>query len=141
MLVRPYRDRDLEAVAALWRSCNLVMPYNDPAQDIAFCRGSGHGEVLVGEGEDGRVIASAMVGHDGHRGWIYYVAVEPSLQKGGIGREIVRHAEEWLSARGVPKVQLLVRDSNQAAQSFYSRLGYERSAVTVMQRWLREPRS
>ena len=137
--IRPYRAGDLEAVTALWRACGLVVPYNDPAQDIAFCRASAHGEVFVGEDEQGRVIASAMAGHDGHRGWLYYVAVAPRLRKGGLGRLIVRHAEEWLKGLGVRKVQLLVRPGNLAATSFYERLGYERSPVAVLQRWLIPP--
>ncbi|HUI18708.1 MAG TPA: GNAT family acetyltransferase [Alphaproteobacteria bacterium] len=139
MRIRPYRDSDLDAVAALWRACHLVVPYNDPKQDIEFCRASGHGEVFVGEDESGQVVASAMAGHDGHRGWLYYVAVEPRLQKGGLGRALVHHAEEWLKGRGVRKVQLLVRAGNASAERFYERLGYERSPVAVLQRWLIPP--
>jgi ribosomal protein S18 acetylase RimI-like enzyme len=137
--IRPYRDADLEAVARLWRACHLVVPYNDPKQDIEFCRASGHGAVFVGVDEGGQVVASAMAGHDGHRGWLYYVAVEPRLQQGGLGRALVRHAEEWLKGLGVRKVQLLVRAGNKTAASFYERLGYERSTVAVLQRWLIPP--
>ena len=139
MRIRPYRDADFDAVRALWRSCGLIVPYNDPRQDIAFCRESRHGEVFVGEEEPGRLVASAMAGHDGHRGWLYYVAVEPQRQKSGLGRALVRHAEDWLRRQGVRKVQLLVRAENPAAVSFYERLGYERSPVAVLQRWLIPP--
>ena len=137
--IRPFRTGDLAAVAAVWRASGLTVPYNDPAADIAFCRASAHGEVFVGESEDGRLIASAMVGHDGHRGWLYYVAVDPLQRERGLGRAIVQHAESWLQARGVRKVQLLVRAGNTAAGDFYERLGYERSPVAVFQRWLVAP--
>ena len=137
MRIRPYRDEDFPQVRDLWQACKLTMPYNDPATDIAFCRNSRHGEVFVGEDEEGRVMASAMVGHDGHRGWIYYVAVDPASQGEGFGRQIIHHAEEWLFARGAPKSMLMIRESNAAVQDFYAQLGYERSPVTVMQRWLK----
>src|SRR5271169_2975758 len=75
MRIRRYRDDDLGRVEALWRACNLVAPYNDPGADIAFCQSTGHGEVFVGEDKFGEVMATVMVGHDGHRGWVYYLAV------------------------------------------------------------------
>ena len=71
MAIRPYRDADEGAVIALWQDCGLTRPWNPPAADIALLRGSGHGEILLATQEDG-VIGSVMVGHDGHRGWIYY---------------------------------------------------------------------
>ena len=139
MHIRPFLDEDLAQVEALWRACKLAVSYNDPASDIAFCRNSGHGEVFVGEDEGSRVIASVMVGHDGHRGWLYYVAVEPSQRKLGLGAQMVRHGEDWLRARGVRKVQLLVRESNVGVEHFYDRIGYERAQSVVMQRWLTLP--
>jgi ribosomal protein S18 acetylase RimI-like enzyme len=141
MRIRPYRDQDLERAEALWRACNLVVPYNDPGADIAFCRSTGHGEVFVGEDERRRIVATVMAGHDGHRGWIYYLAVDPEHQRGGLGKQMMRHAEAWLHSLGVRKVQLLIRESNNVAQGFYDRLGYERSPVIVMQRWLIPPRN
>ena len=141
MRIRRYRDDDLGRVEALWRACNLVVAHNDPASDIAFCQRSGHGDVFVGEDERGNLVATVMVGHDGHRGWIYYLAVDPAHQKSGLGAEIVRHAEAWLKALGVRKVQLLVRESNAGVVAFYDRLGYERSSVIVMQRWLNPPQN
>lgn len=141
MEIRPYRDGDLAAVVALWQACDLTKPYNDPIADIAFCRESGHGEVFVGLDEGGTLIASAMAGHDGHRGWLYYLAVDPAAQKRGLGARMVRHAEEWLRARGVPKMQLLVRETNLGVRDFYQRLGYQRSPSMVMERWLRAPKA
>lgn len=92
--------------------------------------------MLVAADGRGRVVGSAMVGHDGHRGWLYYVAADPGARSRGIGREVVRAAEIWLRERGVRKAQLLVRRSNTGVVAFYERLGFEGSAVVVMQRWL-----
>ncbi|MFO0997372.1 MAG: GNAT family acetyltransferase [Alphaproteobacteria bacterium] len=133
--IRPFRDEDLAAVVALWRVSNLTVPHNDPVQDIAFCRRSGHGEVLLGE-EDGTIVASVMVGHDGHRGWVYYVAVEPSRRGAGWGRRIMDAAEAWLRSRGVRKMEFMIRNSNIAVREFYAHLGYKEEPVAVMSRWL-----
>lgn len=77
-----------------------------------------------------------MVGHDGHRGWIYYMAVRAQERGRGHGQRLLQACEQWVAARGVPKVQLMVRDGNDVIVSFYERLGYERSAVTVLGRRL-----
>lgn len=124
-----------EAVASLWRECGLTVPYNDPAADFRFALGREASDVLVARRE-GRVVATAMVGHDGHRGWLYYVAVAPALQGKGIGAQIVAAGEEWLKARGVVKVQLLVRETNTRVVAFYEKLGFEIAPRVVMSKWL-----
>lgn len=131
--VRDYGSADEAAVLALWRDCRLLHPLNDPARDIEFCRASGHGALFVGE-EAGQVVATVMVGHDGHRGWLYYVAVAPDRQRRGLGRRLVDHAEGWLKARGVPKSQLMIRDTNAGVRAFYERLGYVAEPRVVMAR-------
>jgi ribosomal protein S18 acetylase RimI-like enzyme len=136
--IRRYRDADLDAVVALWEACDLVRPWNPPARDIAFCRSSGHGEVFVAEVE-GRIVGTAMAGHDGHRGWIYYVAVDPGHRQRALGRALMGHAESWLAELGVPKVQLLIRETNTAVASFYERLGYAAEPRLVMSKRLRDP--
>jgi len=137
---RSYAPADLESVIALWNSCELTRPWNDPAADIAFCLRSENSTLLVGvtEGES-KVAATTMVGHDGHRGWLYYVAVAPELQEKGAGREIVARAEQWLADRGVPKAMLIIRETNTKVVGFYERLGYEVEERVLMSRWLREP--
>lgn len=135
-VVRPAREEDEAAAVALWRACSLVASYNDPHADFRFARAGAASDVLVAEGAGGHVIGSVMVGHDGHRGWLYYVAADPDARSRGIGREVVRAAEAWLRDRGVRKAQLLVRRSNAGVVGFYERLGFEESAVVVMQRWL-----
>jgi ribosomal protein S18 acetylase RimI-like enzyme len=121
--VRAARDRDIEDIVSLWRATGLTVPHNDAHEDIRFCRESRHGAVLLGY-IGGSLAASVLVGHDGHRGWIYYVAVDPRHQGEGHGQSIVEAAEAWLTARGVPKVQLMIRETNAAVRAFYERLGY-----------------
>ena len=122
--IRPYTPADRDAVIALWKACGLTRPWNDPASDIAFCVSKPESTILIGE-VDGKVVASVMTGHDGHRGWLYYLAVEPGLQRSGHGRMMVAAAEDWLKQHGAPKVMLMVRPENEAVRAFYDALGYE----------------
>ena len=91
--------------------------------------------MLIGR-EGGEIVATIMVGHDGHRGWVYYVAVDPDCQKRGFGRLIMAAAEDWLRAAGISKLQLLVRRENEAANAFYGSLGFELSTSVMFQKWL-----
>ncbi len=136
LLVRPAEEADEAATVALWRACGLVVSYNDPGADFRFARAGRASDVLIAVDAQGRVVGSVMVGHDGHRGWLYYVAADPAYRSVGIGRRMVKAAEAWLSERGVRKAELMVRQSNAGVMAFYERLGFERSAVVVMQRWL-----
>ena len=128
-------DADVEAAIALWQRCGLTRPWNDPASDIALARRNGNSTVLVGRA-DGALVATAMVGHDGHRGWVYYVAVDPACQKNGFGRAIMAAAEQWLRDAGLPKLQLMVRRENAKAGAFYRSIGYEESDTVVYARWI-----
>ena len=134
--IRPYRDADEGTIVALWEGCGLIRPWNPSSADIALLRGSSHGDVLVATQEEGDVIGSVMVGHDGHRGWIYYLAVSPSCRRRGLGSRLMRAAEAWLRERGIRKVELMIRNTNAAVTEFYARLGYGEESVTVMSRWL-----
>jgi hypothetical protein len=133
--IRPLQDPDVPAVVALWEACGLTRPWNPPEADIARARGRPNSEVLVAEAM-GRILGTVMVGEDGHRGWVYYLAVEPGLRGRGLGRELVGAAEAWLRARGIRKLELMVRSSNAAVKAFYARLGYREEPVTVLARWL-----
>ena len=74
-------------------------------------------------------------GSDGHRGWLYYLACDPSRRRQGLARAMVRHAERWLAASlGIGKVQLMIRAGNEPVCDFYSRLGYEEEPRVVMAR-------
>ena len=131
--IRDMADRDTEQVIALWHACGVSRPWNDPARDIAFARRDAHSTVLVAE-LGGRVVASAMVGEDGHRGWVYYVAADPERQGKGLGRTMMASAENWLKARGVWKVQLLVREDNARVRQFYEHLGYRDTRSVCFQK-------
>lgn len=138
LAIRSACPEDEPRVADLWRSCDLVAPYNDPAADYRFAKAGACSDVLVGEDGTGRVMASVMVGHDGHRGWLYYVAADPETRGLGYGRQIVEAGEAWLRDRSVVKVQLLVRETNTRVVSFYEHLGFEVAPRTVMAKWLVE---
>lgn len=114
---------DTEALVALWQRCNLTRPWNDPHADIALAKRGPHSTILVLR-DGARLAASVMVGHDGHRGWMYYLGVDPDYEGTGLGRKLVAAAEDWLKARGVPKVMLLVRPDNEKVRGFYEALGY-----------------
>jgi ribosomal protein S18 acetylase RimI-like enzyme len=135
IVIVPASPGDKPAVVALWRQCGLVVPHNPPEADFDFAIGKVGSDILVAR-EAGSIVGSVLVGHDGHRGWIYYLAVQPERQQHGLGRLLVDSAEAWLRDRGVRKLQLMVRESNQQVIGFYEAIGYERSPVTVMQRWL-----
>lgn len=127
-------DDDVPHVVALWQQCGLTRPWNDPYLDIAEARRGPTSAVLVSRRGDG-VAASVMAGLDGHRGWLYYVAVAPALQGTGLGRAAVAAGEDWLREAGARKVQLMVRSTNAQVVGFYERLGYEDQATTVLGRW------
>ena len=121
---RPVKDTEVAGVIALWETCGLIRPWNDPDKDIAFARSGPASDLLVMVDER-TVIASVMVGHDGHRGIVYYVATHPDFQRKGLGAAAMRAAENWLTQRGVWKLNLLVRAENETVRSFYEKLGYE----------------
>ncbi|WP_240037214.1 GNAT family acetyltransferase [Orlajensenia leifsoniae] len=121
--LRAFGRDDTETVVALWRACGLVVPWNDPYRDIERKLAEQPELFLVGE-SGGRVVASVMIGYDGHRGWMNYLAVDPTEQGRGHGRTLVLEAERMLTARGCPKLNLQVRGTNTAALGFYEAIGY-----------------
>lgn len=133
-------DADIEALAALWERAGLTRPWNDPHADIALARRGPHSTILVardgGRTEGEGIFGSAMVGHDGHRGWVYYLAVEPDLQGRGLGRALLRAVEDWLRARAIPKLMLLVRPDNEKVRGFYASEGYVEEPRIVFSRRL-----
>ncbi|WP_341897671.1 GNAT family acetyltransferase [Ferrovibrio terrae] len=135
MQIRSFQNTDRAAVIALWQACGLTRPWNDPDSDISFCVSKPESTILVGE-RDSKIVASVMTGHDGHRGWLYYLAVDPALQKAGHGRAMVQAAEAWLTARGVPKVMLMVRPENTQVRAFYDALGYAEEPRVIFSRRL-----
>ena len=103
-------DGELASVEALWRACDLVVSYNPPDHDIAFCRASPNSEL--------------------------FVAVYPSMRGKNLGRDMVAHAEEWLRSLGVRKINLMIRETNLKVREFYEHIGYSVEPRTAMARWI-----
>jgi ribosomal protein S18 acetylase RimI-like enzyme len=133
-------DDDVATVIALWQACGLTRPWNDPAADIALARRRPNSTILIGR-DGGTIVATAMVGYDGHRGWVYYVATDPDRRAKGFGHAIMNAAEDWLRAAGIPKLQLLVRPENAEVAAFYQSIGYGEQKILFFTKWLdgREP--
>jgi ribosomal protein S18 acetylase RimI-like enzyme len=131
MQIRPFLAADEAQVVDLWQRCGLVVPWNDPHQDIARKMDVQPELFLVGV-RDGEVIATVMAGYDGHRGWLNYVAVAPEQQGQGLGRAIVGAAIAALRERGCAKINLQVRTSNAAVIAFYRQLGFSIDDVIGM---------
>ncbi len=130
-LVRSFQDSDTENVVALWQACGLTRPWNDPYKDIARKKQVQPELFLVVIRAD-RLVASVMIGYDGHRGWANYLAVEPSEQGRGLGRLLMQEAETRLTALGCPKLSLLVRSGNAQVVGFYKALGYGVDEVVAL---------
>lgn len=133
LAVGPIGDADVPEVIDLWTRAGVTRPWNDPEQDIAFARAAPHATILVGR-IDGAIVATAMVGEDGHRGWVYYVTTDPERHGCGLGRAIMASAETWLRDRGVWKLQLMVRGDNHGARGFYEALGFREVDSVVFQK-------
>jgi ribosomal protein S18 acetylase RimI-like enzyme len=131
LVIRPFHASDEDQVVDLWHRCGLVVPRNDPKQDIARKLHVQPELFLVGI-LDGRVAATVMAGYEGRRGWINYLAVAPNRQRLGIGRQMMQAAERALRGLGCPKINLLIRTSNRAVIAFYERLGYSIDEVVSM---------
>ncbi len=137
MDIRSFKPSDEDSVIRIWERCGLTRAWNDPRKDIARKLGEQPELFLVATcGEE--VVGTAMVGFDGHRGWVYYLAVAPEHQKKNYGRELMQEAERLLQARGCPKLNLQVRTSNKAALDFYRKLGYVQDDVFSLGRRLIE---
>lgn len=125
-VIRRFDPADTEAVVALWETCGLVRPWNDPRRDIARKLTVQPELFLVAT--DGRhqdaLVAAGMAGFDGHRGWVNYLAVRPDQQGSGLGRALMDEFERLLTALGCPKLNLQVRAGNDRVIGFYESLGY-----------------
>lgn len=131
-MIEEATERDIPALVALWEGAGLTRPWNDPAADARRALGGPSSTILVAR-QGARLLGSAMVGWDGHRGWAYYLA---SLRP-GTGRALMDAAQGWLRARfDAPKMQCLLRADNAAARGFYEALGYRNNNTVCMGRWL-----
>jgi ribosomal protein S18 acetylase RimI-like enzyme len=131
LTVRRFEEHDRAAVIALWRACGLTRSWNDPDVDIDRKLALHDGGFFVAT-RNGQLVASVMAGYEGHRGWINYLAVDPSSRGAGVGRLIMERAEEHLVAAGCPKINLQIRAENSEAIQFYERLGFSVDDVISM---------
>ena len=128
--IGPLEDHEIDAAVALWTEAELTRPWNNPHADARLAMAGSNSTVLAAR-DAKRVVATAMVGFDGHRAWVYYLAVALSHRGRGLGAALMRASEDWSRARGAPKLQLMVRSTNIAASGFYEALGYAREPVSV----------
>ncbi len=126
--IRVYHSSDEASLIELWHRCGLTRPWNNPQLDIARKLEGQPDWLLVGVMDD-RIVASVMVGYDGHRGWINYLAVAPEQQRSGIGQALMAEAEQRLRAIGCPKINLQVRTDNSEAVAFYRSIGFQQDNV------------
>jgi ribosomal protein S18 acetylase RimI-like enzyme len=131
----PLAEEQIGDAIALWSESGLTRPWNDPDSDLRRALAGPASTVLVGV-EEGHLLATAMVGHDGHRGWVYYVAVRSDGRGCGHGRALMAACERWLSERRIPKLNLMVRGDNADARGFYAALDYAVDDVVVLSRRL-----
>jgi ribosomal protein S18 acetylase RimI-like enzyme len=125
-----------DAAIRLWHDSGLTRPWNDPAADLRRAAAGDSSAVLAAIGDDDGLLATAIVGHDGHRGWVYYLAVDTAVRGRGLGRQMMEACEAWVRSRDIPKIQLMVRSTNQATVAFYQHLGYADAEVAVLGRRL-----
>ncbi|MGA0545140.1 GNAT family acetyltransferase [Brevundimonas sp. VNH65] len=133
LLIREAAPPDRAEVVELWRACGLTRPWNDAEADFDLALGSPGSTILIAGAP---VEGAVMAGFDGHRGWVYYLGVAPARRRGGLGRALMQAAETWLTARGAPKIQLMVRSDNPEVLAFHEALGLSEQAVVVMGRRL-----
>ncbi len=131
MIIQPYSSQYEKEVIALWEKCNLTRPVNNPQKDIRRKMKVNPELFLIGL-IDGKVVATAMGGYEGHRGAVNYLGVDPAYQKQGLGRQMMLALEAKLIALGCPKINLMFRKENAGVEKFYEKLGYKRDDVIEM---------
>ena len=128
MIIRAFEPEDEKAVIELWQNAGLTRPWNSPEKDIVRKLKVQSQWFLVAQ-MDQKLIASVMAGYDGHRGWINYLAVDPSVQGQGVGRKLMESVELLLAEFGCPKINLQIRKGNQGVIDFYEKIGYSEDEV------------
>jgi len=128
MDIRSYRETDEAAVLKLWEACGLTRSWIDPRRDIARAVSSQPDLFLVGT-IGPRVMATVIGHHDGGRGVVTYLAVDPAMRKLGFGRAMMAAVEDRLRERGCPRVNLQVRVGNNDGIGFYLAIGYSQDAI------------
>lgn len=131
-MIAPLPAAAIPDAVALWAAVGLTRPWNDAQADARRAL-DGATSTILAASVAGRLAGTVMVGHDGHRGWVYYLAVAPDQRRAGLGRALMAAAMAWLRSAGVPRLNLMVRDGNEAVLGFYAALGFRRAEVQVLQ--------
>ncbi len=131
-MIAPLAAEAIPAAVALWQAAGLTRPWNDPLADAQRAL-AGPSSTILAIHDGGQLAGTVMVGHDGHRGWVYYLAVAADCRRAGHARALMAAAMAWLKAAGMPRINLMVRADNAAALDFYRALGFRRSDVQVLQ--------
>ena len=135
--IRQFVPNDTNRVIFIWEQCDLVRNWNNPNFDIQRKINFQKELFFVGLLND-EIIATAMFGYDGHRGWLNYFAVLPNFQKRGFGKQLMTFGEMALIEKGCPKLNLQMRNDNTKAINFYQKVGYKEDAVVSFGRRLIE---
>jgi hypothetical protein len=136
MTIRIFEENDHESVIALWTECfNYTSPHNDPVLSVERKTAMDDGLFFVSSDSIG-VTGTVMAGWDGHRGWIYSLAVSSRARNRGIGTDLLEHAVQELKRRGCPKVNLQVMPGNTSAEEFYRNRGFSTEQRVSMGRIL-----
>ncbi|NLE09040.1 MAG: GNAT family acetyltransferase [Dehalococcoidales bacterium] len=135
MHIRCYLPEDETTVISLWQQCRLTKPWNNPKLDIERKLKDSPELFFVGL-VNAELISTAMAGYDGHRGWIYYLAVAPKYRRQGYGRQMMAFVENRLKEMECPKIDLMVRTNNMEVVQFYSGIGYSRDEVITLSKRL-----
>jgi len=134
--IRPFVIEDTDQVLDVWSLAGMTTPERNPRADIQKKLRHSPESFFVGVLE-GKVVATVMVGYDGHRGWIYSLAVRPDLQRKGIGSQMMEEAENWLRQHGCPRAKLQIDEARSDVAGFYKKLGYEVQPLVSMAKWFR----
>tara|TARA_B110000003_G_scaffold264058_1_gene288485 strand:- start:5990 stop:6430 length:441 start_codon:yes stop_codon:yes gene_type:complete len=126
--IRQFAPNDTNRVIFIWEQCDLVRKWNNPNFDIQRKLNFQKELFFVGLLND-EIIATAMFGYDGHRGWLNYFAVLPNFQKRGFGKQLMTFGEMVLIEKGCPKLNLQIRNDNTKAINFYQNVGYKEDAA------------
>jgi len=136
MDIREYREGDGDRLRTFWLACGIKIRPGDDDASLAVFAARNPGLFVLAE-EQRHIVASALAGWDGRRGWLYHVAVHPDERRRGLGRRLVELLEERLRERGCPKVNLIVWEGNTYAMAFWRALGYERATTVEYEKELR----
>lgn len=129
--IRTFQQSDTDDVVHVWKTCGLAVPQNDPRRDIGRKMAEDPSLFFVAAVGQ-RLVGTCMAGYDGHRGWVYYLAVLPAFQQQGIASRLMERAERELLERGCAKINLMVRTSNEDVITYYENRGYARDDVVVL---------